>query len=288
MPRRFGGPNGYGHVPDPDGHVRTSVHVHLARVGFVGESTPDAVSHRQFGPGVFDQGPTSSCTGHAVSGAICATLGRGGTPLVIPPSPNGIYKVGRCIDRVRVNGTLPPLVDAGAMPNQIMRGVTEFGVSGMGVPPQDGRYSDVDPNTVNEEPDLGELEDAAEFELAGEYAISPFDPNFVLLVRAAIASGLCVCFCTFVDTAGPRSVEGWDPRSGPLSAPNTSDPHGGLHYIYADGYRTNNGETIVEWVNSWGKGWGLSGYGEGDESFLRAWSNAVAMKIRRPAFKRAA
>jgi len=286
--RRYGGPNGYGHQPDPEDHQRTHVRVMFAREGIDHTLTPAAASNRDCGPGVFDQGAgdagTSSCTGHAVSGSVSTTLKKQGTPLSAPPSQDEIYKIGRCIDRhPGPNGKRPALEDVGAMPNQVMRGLTEFGARPMRGRAPDGRYSDADPATINDEPDLEELEDDAECKLDGQYAIPSSDPHFIDLVRAAIAAGYCVCFAIFVDTVGPRSVEGWDPSTGPLSAPATpGDRAGGPHYVYADGYRTTPAaKTIIEWVNSWGTNWGLAGYGEGDEAFMRGWSNVVVMKVRR-------
>lgn len=283
--RLYGGPNGYGHRPDPEGHARTNVRVMFARTGIDHTTTPMAASNRACGPGVFDQGPTSACTGHAVVGAAVTTLAKAGTPVPVG-SPDWTYKVGRMLAcHPDPDGTRPPLEDTGAQPNEVMRGVSEFGISRMGPRPPDGRYSDADPTTINNPPALGVAEQASELELTGQYEIFVWDPQFVDLVRAAIAAGYCICFAFFVDTVGPRSVERWDPSTGPLSATVTPrDDKGGPHYVYADGYRTlPNGATVVEWVNSWGVGWGLEGYGEGDEAFMRGWSSVVVMKVRRVA-----
>jgi hypothetical protein len=286
--RRYGGPNGYGHKDDPDDHMRTNVRVLFARMGVDHTTTPPSASNRAFGPGILDQGSgadgTGSCTGHAVIGAIFGTLGRAGTPQTTPGSPDWAYKIGRCIDRhPNPDGTRPLLIDDGAMPNQVMRGLREYGVVPMGPRPASGRFSDVSPATVNDEPDLGRVEQGAEFKLEGDYEIGPWDPNFIELVRAAIAAGFDVCFSIFCDTKGPRSVEGWDPKLGPLGAVATpGDRDGGRHYLYADGYRSlPTGKTIIEWANSWGTEWGLDGYGEGDESFMRGWANVVVMKVRK-------
>jgi hypothetical protein len=284
--RVYGGPNGYGHIPDPEDHMRTSVRVLFGLAGIDHTATPPSASNRAFGPGVWHQGGPSSCVGHAINGAVYGTLGKAGTPLDAPCSPDWSYKIGRCIDRhPNADGSRPLLVDTGVMPNQAMRGLSEYGIRPMGPRPADGRNSDVDPSTVNNEPDLGGVEQGAGFELEGDYEIFPWDPHFIELVRAAIAAGINVCFSIFCDGEGPRSVESWDPTTGPLGAVQTvNDPNGGRHYLYADGYHTlPNGKTIIEWVNSWGTGWGLQGYGEGNEEFMRGWSNVVVMKVRRKA-----
>lgn len=283
MPRRYGGPNGYGHKPDPEGHQRTDVRVMLARAGVDHTTIPDQASNREFGPGILHQRATSGCVGHAIYGAVHTTLGKAGTPLKKMGSPTWVYKVARAVDRRRgPDGKFPPLDDTGSSPNAAMRGSNEFGIASMG-PSPDGELGDADPATVNDEPDLDDVEDASDFEIVGQYEIFPWDPNFIDLVCATLASGICVCFRIFCDTVGPRSVEGWDPSMGPLGATvNPTDEHGGGHYLYADGYRTiANRKRIIEWPNSWGQSWGKDGYGEGDESFVRGWSNVVAMKIRR-------
>jgi hypothetical protein len=279
--RRFGGPNGYGHQDDPT-HLQSLPVGHLFAAIGVGATapTPPSCSLRAHGPKqVFDQGETSSCCGHAVSGAIFTTLGaNAATCLDAPPSPDAIYKVGRLIDAPRV-----PLTDAGAQPNQILRGITAFGIEPLKAFAPDGRYSDVDPATVNHVLALGELVAAAGFKLDGWYALDPADPDFILHVRAALAAKFAVNFATFADTVGPRSVENWDPSTGPLGAPDRSDPHGGPHDLYADGYHEDaTGETIVEFPNSWGRlNWGVDGYGEGNEAFMRGWTHVFVMKVSR-------
>ena len=284
--RRYGGPNGYGHIDDPEGHARTNVRVMFARLGIDHEAAAEVTeaSNRQFGPGVLNQSRSSACTGHAVSGASYTTLGAAGTPLEAPLSQDWIYKIGRALDRhLNPDGSRPPLTDTGAQPNQVMRGLTEFGAPLMGPRPPDGSFTDCDPATINDEPTLGAVEVAADIELEGQYEIFPWDPQFIALIRAALVSRLCICFRIFVDVDGPRSVEGWDPTTGPLGAVATpGDPKGGYHYVYCDGFHTAaDGSTIIDWVNSWGEGWGKAGYGEGNEAFIRGWANVVVMKIRR-------
>ncbi len=266
--RRFGGPNSYGHLGElgeqrtPAQQGRTHVRVFLAKKKIdIKAVTPSSFSLRSKGCPVLDQGPTGSCTGHANAGAIYTTLAQNPATCIPIPSPLGIYTVGRCIDRA---GTTPALTDSGANPDSVERGIAEFGITAMKGPTSDGRNSDCEPSTLNNEPDLGDLEKDAIFKLEGQYALDPTSPDFIPTVRAVLVAGYAVNFAVFVDTA----FENWDPKSGPIGKPNTSDPNGGGHDLYCDGYHEVIGadgkvETVLDFANSWGTTqWGEAGYGE--------------------------
>ena len=267
---------GRGYIPDPAGHMRTSFAAHPASQATF---TPPSAGPIAFAPPKKDQGQMSGCTGHGTSTGISTTFRAAGNPLPWEPSEDGIYKGGRAIDRVRnPDGTFPPLEDGGAMPNQVMRAVSEYGIRPSRAPAPDGRNSDCTPKTINDEPTLADLEVEALFVPIGEYAIYSKGAARVLAVRQALAANLAVCFGTFVDTA----FENWNPADGtPVGAPDTSDPNGGGHWMVALQYRTDSaGKTIVRCRNSWGD-WGMDGDFEGDEDFINAWDSIVVMAVRK-------
>lgn len=266
MPGKFG----RGYVPDRAGHRTTSFAHHPAAKA---ATTPDAVDHFAAAPGVFDQGQYGSCTGHGTSAGIVAAFDLAGVPMAFVPSPAGIYDLGRCIDRAPLTGT--PLTDSGAEPNQVMRGIAEWGVRPMG-PLVEGRYSDCGAANVNAEPDIAAIEtDACHLEI-GAYAITSVGADRVADVRKALAAGLPVCFGVFVDTA----FENWNPADGPVTAPDFADPSGGGHWLCALGYTTQaDGTTLVRFRNSWGTSWGDGGNGNGDEAWVAAWMNIYVMAV---------
>jgi hypothetical protein len=173
---------GKGYKPDPAGHQKTPF-IHLARrrgMTALG-STPAHASLEALAPAVFDQGPTGSCTGHAVACAIKAALG---SALSWVPSPGGIYRLGRCVDRVSLS---EKLTDDGAAPNAVVRGAREWGIHPM-VALAD-RYSDADPATINAEPTLFELEVDATALVLNPYAILSTGAQRVAELRVALSSG---------------------------------------------------------------------------------------------------
>jgi hypothetical protein len=166
-----------GYKPDPDGHRRTPFHRLAARLGFAAAMLASSVSLEPHAPPVMDQGAgehgTGSCTGHAASCASVTSCAAAGRPLPFVPSPAEGYRNGRAIDR---DPSIPleqqRLTDDGAQPNQVWRGYSEFGVTAIKAPTPDGRYSDADPSTINDEPELGDLEDEALTLLVNEYGIT--------------------------------------------------------------------------------------------------------------------
>lgn len=268
---------GKGHIPDPMGHMRTGFHV-LAMALALSNTTPDGVNLSAHAPKNFDQGPTSACVGHARSGAIACSLSVAGHPLPWVPSPNDAYKMARCVDRVpNLDGSLEPLTDEGAMPNQAMRAMELWGTSPIGPMASDGRYSDCDPATINDEPTVRELERDSATKLIGEYGITSTGAQRVLDIRKALAAGFAICFAVQVDDA----FEAWTGGT-PITAPKGSL---GGHYLYAIGYRTDaNGKTILLFRNSWGTlEWGINGDGQGDEAFIAAISDIVVMAVHKEA-----
>ncbi len=263
---------GKGHRPNPGGHRVASSRLLLGAPRLA--QTPPSASLEMYEPGVMDQGGSSACVGHASAMAIAVSLARAGAPLPWVPSPGNIYCVARCIERA---GDAVPLLDNGSIPADAMMGISQWGVRPTRAPAPDGRNSDVDPATVNDEPALDELEQDAQTLLVGEYGVDMGALDAVTQLRAAIAAGYALTVALFVDSA----FENWDPSKGPLGAPNRQDPNGGGHYLACTSYRTaSDGRTILRGPNSWGVDWGIAGHWEGyaDELGL---SDVYVMSCRR-------
>jgi hypothetical protein len=265
--RIHSGVHGYGHIADPVGHKVSGYHL-IASVGII----PNTFSLEQYAPKVMNQNNSSSCVGHANSGAIVTAFASAGKPLSFVPSPVGIYTLARCIDRVPgSNGLLPKLTDEGSMPNQAVRGLTEWGISPM--KSRTDLYSDADPTTINDEPDLLSLETDSATKIIGYYAITSTGAQRIKDIKNAISSGFPITFATQVDNAF-EAYNGTDP----ITAPDPSNILGG-HYLYGLAYRTLNSKTILRFRNSWGN-WGQNGDAEADEAFIDGLSDIYVMSIK--------
>lgn len=222
--------------------------------------------------GAGDEG-TSSCVGHATSGCGTTALAAAGTPLPWVWSPDGIYKNARAVDRTpNPDGTLPPLEDGGAQPNQAMRALGEWGVRPMRGPTSDGRNSDVEKASVNDEPKLGELEDEGATLIVGEYAITSTGKERVREMQTALANGKPF---TAAIAASGDAFQGY--TSGVLGPLGTDLDH----YVYFDGYETaDDGSIVFHGVNSWGTGWGESGRFRLHEAGVAELGDVVVFDIR--------
>lgn len=266
----------FGYRQDPIDHRRIPFALRMMRGGL--RVPPSSHSNELNAPPVKDQGQTGSCTGHATSGAISLTLRAGGEALPWEPSEAGIYTIARCVSRADDVGLepLPPLTDDGAEPNEVMRGISEFGVRPSRGPTSDGRNSDAELATINAEPRLDELEEDAIDLLIGEYEINN-GPSTPGLVKQAIASGFGVCVGFYVDTRFEEYS-----GAGELGEPDFTDPNGGGHYVYLVGYRTAaDGSLIVHGRNSWGKSWGRFGDFEASQAWLLDAFQIEVLDVRR-------
>lgn len=249
------GPGGYGHVRE-SGHRYTPIRgSRLVR----GLSLPPSASLVDHSPGVLDQGMTSSCVGHATVVAAFATLRAHGQPSVLG-DPGECYRVGRAIDRIaNTDGSFDPLTDQGSQPNQVIRGVQEFGV----VP----YVGPVSPATINDEPSLLELEVASVFRFSGAYStLTPDD------ICAALVAGVALTFAFEVDDA----FENYS-GSGTLGAA-TGLPLGG-HDVAILGYETGPSGRLFHVQNSWGTEWGSAGFALVDESFIARGFDVLALNV---------
>lgn len=243
------------------GCAKPAVPPHLVKLSFrmhaaaQGTAPPASVDLRETGliAAVKDQGNSSSCQGHSCSGATESAFALAGAPLGFTPSEIDPYRGARSVDRARrSSGAFAPLTDDGALTEDVLSYLAEFGIRPRSVArTSDGRNSDVEPATVNAELSLSDLEVDAQRLIVGPYAINPTASDAESLVQAALASRIPVRVDAFVDTA----FEDWSPGQAPALAPNTSDSAGGGHAIYIVGYAP--GLYIIR--NSWGTSAGDGG-----------------------------
>ncbi len=255
---------GLGYKADPESYVRAAYHAR-------GTALPSSATMVHMTPLVMDQGPTGSCTGHAIAAGVYAAYGmasvRGeSTPLPWVPSPDSIYRNARCIDRKRnPDGSLPGLIDDGAMPSQAFRALREFGVQSIGECVGE-RYSDVSPEMVNSEPTLTDLQKSMAKLVVGDYRVTPSSTS----VANAIADGHPVCAAI---AGGSDAFQGYvGGVLGPMMAPLD-------HYVLLIGYDTvvDTGARVFFGQNSWGASWGEHGYFTIDEACLAELRDLVAV-----------
>lgn len=242
------------------------------------ENLPANHTLEGFVAGVMNQGNLGSCVGHARAAGITLVSRIKGL-LGWEVSPDGIYRLARCVERAASllpGQPLPKLTDTGAYPSCAHIAVSSWGVSPFGERSPDGRYSDCWEGTVNEEPDLFTLETTKL--IVGEHAIAGLSADRGLGVRRSIYLGAPVECGSFVDT---RYMD-WVPEHGAYAKPDYFDPDGGGHdqlivgYIYQESIK-------AYWyrvLNSWGTGWGDSGYSWVTEEFLAQCDDLNSLSVQ--------
>jgi len=193
---------------------------------------------------IWNQLQTSSCVGWAFAQAVQLRCAVAGTPIPMP-SPEAIYVAGRAEER-KLAGLTPaqsPLQDNGTQPSLAVAGMGEIGIPSMTAWP-------FDPATINDEPNLEELEVASAFKLTGIARVQSTDSQRLADIRQAISSGYPVAIGTQVDQA----FEDYNGK-GLIQAPDPNALLGG-HMMHLVGYRADG---AFRGVNQWGTSWGDSG-----------------------------
>ena len=238
--------------PDKLARARPA-HSHPAIRAALAAQQPTSVDLGQYSPPIFDQGATGSCTAHAIAGGIYTVLAAAGRRLDYVPSPDAIYKQTRARARALAalgSNTLPELTDSGAEVADVIGGLSENGIRPIKTLAPDGRYSDVDPTTVNDEPALMDLEIGANSVLAGPYAVEPTQANATEVYTAALTANIELDIAFFVDSAFMNL------QSGQIAgAPDQNDPNGGGHSVRLSGFQVTPTGTLFILTNSWGSGW---------------------------------
>jgi len=247
----------YGYIPDSD--VKRRQKDSRLRFGAT-PAAPNAASLATFRAPIMDQGPLGSCTGHGTAQAVFTAAAAAGAPLPFVPSPDLLYKLVRVLER---QSAATALTDSGAMPSDILTVLRLYGVKAIAAPTSDGRYSDCDPATVNDEPDLLSMEAAGLKLLTGEYRVDETAADFGAQLRAAIAAKHTAGIGVFVDSAF-MAYDG----SSPVSVVNLSDPNGGGHWLSLDYYYQTGYGYVYGGPNSWGGAWGKAGCYEITETCL--------------------
>lgn len=253
LPRRFGGPNGYGHLAPGSNPMRTSILRLAVRLGMVAHGRGSGLRECVLDPrgcGILNQISTSSCTGHAEVLALTTRLVKMGTPPPYRLSPVSAYKFGLMIDRQpNEDGSLPTLKDEGAIPDDVTRGTTEFGIASYDMCP-------TDPATVTNEPTLLEVESATMFPARGIYGVHATGTERARQLRLGLDTGRPFKLAAYVDAP----FEDW--RGGDPCPPPQMDRILGAHALTLLDYDLWDSGRKVEWLlgNSWGTDAGEGGF----------------------------
>jgi hypothetical protein len=247
--------------------VKASFRMHAA----MGVALPATVDLRETGllPAIKNQGQTSACEGHSGSYAIEGAFALAGDPLGFTPSEDDLYKGLRSVERARhvpitvPIGLFPKLIDSGGMTEDCLTFLANVGIRPRRIAQtSDGRNSDVELSSVNENLTILDAETDASRLIVGPYAINPEASDAEYQVKAALASRILVRVDTFVD--GP--FEDWTPSQAPVGPPDENGGRGGGHAMVIVGYA--RGLYIA--ASSWGTNCGTEGYFYVSPAWLRS------------------
>jgi hypothetical protein len=156
------------------------------------------------------------------------------------------------------DGSLPALTDSGAMTSDVVTIFQTCGLRKTGGPTPDGRNSDLDPTTTNNEPRLDELDAQAATPVLvdpGGYAVDLTDTQQALaVIQAALNAKIPVRIDIICDNAFQAFFNGWTKSTKPLSTCNPNDPGAGGHAIVLSEMTVTSAMTVtVAGLNSWGE-----------------------------------
>jgi hypothetical protein len=223
-----------------------------ARLGALAEAPPpDRASVERPGIGPKNQGPTSSCTGQAVSQAVrLAYLFKG----VDCPELSALDAYYRGRAEYGGQGS-----DDGSYLRTVIKAVQQGGIADEAAWP----FSEFE---VNRNPNM--LARRSAYDRRGLRGYHRIDPGDVNGVRRAIASGFPV-------------VGGWDVGEVFLEWNGQGVITGqtmivGGHALPIVGYEADG---TFRLLNSWGRDWGRSGFAVVDEMFIAAGSDLWAVEV---------
>lgn len=197
-------------------------------------------------PGVYDQGPLGSCTSHGLGGAVHYVLQNAGTvDASWRPARLFIYYNERARE-----GTIGE--DAGAM---IADGVKV--IQHNGVP--DERLCPYDVSRFTQRPSASAFNTALKHRAT---SVGKVNQSHAAL-RTALSQGFNIVFgFTVFDSFESATVD----ATGIVPMPSAHESILGGHCAVIVGHSDSRGRYIVR--NSWGAGWGLSGYCESPYAYL--------------------
>ena len=208
-----------------------------------------------FLPCIYNQDRIGECSACGSVGAVQTTLAKAGVSLPGIIAPLSVYTPTRAIERAAAypSGTLPPLTDTGAYPDDALKVLQLYGarttLQECGEAGPSDALSQYEDEHVNDEPRLLGMEQAAVFRLLGGFDIVTSGQQRLADVAAALAAGYAV----------GRSVYASDDRFQRYVGGVMPDPPPGAgcdHWIFTAGcYKDAAGTMIFLSVNSWGM-WG--------------------------------
>jgi hypothetical protein len=208
---------------------------------------------------VDDQDGVGQCTGQAIIVGAHTALGAAGISLPHYLDPQGLYRLARCLERAYEypSGMLPSLQDNGADPNMVYLALNRWGcpnaIDTFGFDEPCAELTAAYGQHANDEPMLGELQEADEFKAVGQQAVFSGGQQRILDVRAALAAGFPATMSVYAsDDRFQRYIRG---VMGPAPAYVSCN-----HLVCVIGcYTDATGATILIVQNSWGRNWGESG-----------------------------
>jgi hypothetical protein len=184
-----------------------------------------------------------------------------GVPLPNYLDPQAAYRLARCMERAYgypwTGGNPPALEDVGADPNMVYLGINRWGCPrssdtfGFDGPCPDltAAYG----QHANDEPMLGDMEDADDFKVVGQQAVFSTGQQRILDVRAANASNFPVTMSVYASDDRFQGYIGG--VMGPAPAGSSCN-----HLVCIVGnYTDATGATIFLVQNSWSRSWGENG-----------------------------
>ena len=231
---------------------------------------PSSVDLTPYRPSIYDQGQVGQCSACGTVGAIQTSLAKAGIVLPGLLASLPVYRCTRCLERatMHASGTLPPLTDSGAYPDDAFRALTLFGVETVleecGEAEPSAEVTAYEEAHVNDEPTAWEFELDAALKLAGAFDIMSTGQQRLDDVASALVAGYAVGRSVYAsDDRFQRYAGGVMPPS-----PGTANCD---HWIYTTGYYVDaTGHRVWRCPNSWSTAWGDAG------EFLDCEANVLA------------
>jgi hypothetical protein len=259
----------------PDKLAKASTGLHPKVAAILAAGLPTSFDLAQWQPPRFDQNG-GSCTAHGLSGAAGTATNAAGNPIGFIVSPDELYKATRALERAvgipAGGGPMPDLTDSGAELADALGTVQQWGVAPMTRTAANGRYTDTELDTINNEPDVRLLEEAATTLITGAYRVGVSTQEAFTTACGYIAAKIPLYVGFQVDDAFENIQPGQV-----VGAPTGNI---GGHAVYLSGYRTaSTGRHEFLLTNSWGD-WCSSGQCWVSENWFAATWEAWAIDVQ--------